>query len=167
MGSCVCCGFLMFFMGCCWFLWVFDVFWCRDVWLCVCGWVCVCMSVFDFWAYDVQLKTKLHFRGRVNNNACEQSCTTLCQLYIASAPCTLMVTMALLACVYACWQRFNHPQTYVTTSWSATLRWRVSSCLRALMIVYYLRSLYLYGNQGLSCLSIELELFKRLQSYGG
>jgi hypothetical protein len=49
------------------------------------------MSVFDFRAYDVQLKTKVHFRGRVNNNACEQSCTTLCQLYLASAPCTLMV----------------------------------------------------------------------------
>jgi hypothetical protein len=30
---------------------------------------CVYMSVLDFRAYDVQLKTKLQFRGRVNNNA--------------------------------------------------------------------------------------------------
>ncbi len=62
----------------------------------------VCMSVFDLRGYDRQLKAKLHFRGRVNKNACEQSCTTLCQLYLASAPRTLMVTMGLLACVYAC-----------------------------------------------------------------
>jgi hypothetical protein len=36
-----------------------------------------------------------------------------------------------------------------------------------LMIVYYLRTLYLDGNQGLSCLPMELEQFKRLQSYSG
>jgi hypothetical protein len=30
------------------------------------------IAVFDFRAYDVQLKTKLYLRGRVNNNACEQ-----------------------------------------------------------------------------------------------
>ncbi len=126
---------------------------------------CVCIAVFDFRAYDLHPKTKLYFRGRLNNNACilscstlstlyclvrcqiimqpscgdiehrrfspsffclstlwldlrhktklyfrgseinyafKQSCTTFCQLYIASAPCTLMVTMVLLACVYAC-----------------------------------------------------------------
>jgi hypothetical protein len=34
-----------------------------------------------------------------------------------------------------------------------------------LMIVYYLRTLYLDGNQGLSCLPMELEQFKRLESY--
>jgi hypothetical protein len=70
------------------------------VWLYVLR-TCVCMSVFDFRAYDVQLKAKLQFQGRVNNNACEQSCTTFCQLYLAG-PCALMVAMALLACVYAC-----------------------------------------------------------------
>jgi hypothetical protein len=37
----------------------------------------------------------------------------------------------------------------------------------ALMIVYYLSYLYLDGNQGLSCLPMELEQFKRLQSYDG
>ena len=37
----------------------------------------------------------------------------------------------------------------------------------ALMIVYYLRSLYLDVNQGLSCLPMELEQVKRLQSYNG
>ena len=62
----------------------------------------VCVELASVW-HDRQLKTTLHFRGRVNNNACEQSCTTLCHLYLASAPCTLMVTMALLACVCACW----------------------------------------------------------------
>jgi hypothetical protein len=35
------------------------------VWLSVLS-TCVCMSVFDFRAYDVQLKTKLQFNGRVN-----------------------------------------------------------------------------------------------------
>ena len=51
---------------------------------------------------DLRHKTKLHFRGSVINYAFKQSCTTFCQLYIASAPCTLIVTMVLLACVYAC-----------------------------------------------------------------
>jgi hypothetical protein len=37
----------------------------------------------------------------------------------------------------------------------------------ALMIVYYLRNLFLEANQGLSCLPMELEQFKRLQNYGG
>ena len=74
----------------------------SPVWLNVLR-TCVCIALFDIRAYDRQLKTELHFRGRVNNNACDQSCTTLCQLYLASAPCTLTVAMALLACVYACW----------------------------------------------------------------
>ncbi len=45
------------------------------------------IAVFDLRAYDVQLKTKLQFKGRVNNNACAQSifcgaqsCTIFCQL---------------------------------------------------------------------------------------
>jgi hypothetical protein len=49
----------------------------------------VCMSVFDFRAYDVQLKTKLQFSGRVNNNACAQSCTTFCQLYMSTLYCLM------------------------------------------------------------------------------
>jgi hypothetical protein len=55
----------------------------SPVWLYVLR-TCVRMSVFDFRAYDVQLKTKLQFKGRVNNNACEQSCTTFCQLYMST-----------------------------------------------------------------------------------
>jgi hypothetical protein len=73
----------------------------SPVWLYVLR-TCVYIAVFDFRSYHRQLKTKLHFRGRVDSNACEQSCTSFCQLYLASAPCTLMVTMTLLACVYAC-----------------------------------------------------------------
>ncbi len=70
-----------------------DILEVSPVWLYVLR-TCVCIAVFDFRAYDRQLKTKLHFRGRVNNNACAQSCTTFCQLYLASAPCILMVVMA-------------------------------------------------------------------------
>ena len=55
----------------------------SPVWLYVLR-TCVCIAVFDFPAYDRQLKTKLHFRGRVNNNACAQSCTTLCQLHMST-----------------------------------------------------------------------------------
>ncbi len=40
----------------------------SPVWLHVLR-TCVCIAVFDLRAYDRQLKTKLHFRGRVNNNA--------------------------------------------------------------------------------------------------
>ncbi len=78
--------------------------------------VCVYSCVWLPSIYDPHLKTKVHFKGRVNNNACEQSCTTFCQLYIASAPCTLMVTIALLACVYACW--YNHKSN---ANWGSTI----------------------------------------------
>jgi hypothetical protein len=40
----------------------------SPVWLYVLR-TCVCMSVFDLRVYDVQLKKKLHLRGRVNNYA--------------------------------------------------------------------------------------------------
>jgi uncharacterized CHY-type Zn-finger protein len=71
--------------------------------------MCVCISVFDS-----QLNPELHFRGRVKNNAFKQSCTTFCPPYFAPAPCTLMVTMTLLACVYACWH--NHKSNAIRGS---------------------------------------------------
>ena len=52
-----------------------DILEVSSVWLHVLR-TCVCISVFDFRAYVVQLKTELHFRGRVNDNAFRQSCTT-------------------------------------------------------------------------------------------
>ena len=54
------------------------------------------MSVFDLRAYDRQLKTKLNFEGRVNNNACEQSCTTLCQLYMSTLSCLMRFQIIML-----------------------------------------------------------------------
>jgi hypothetical protein len=57
---------------------------------------CVCIAVFDFRGYDLQLKTELHFRGSVNNNAFKQSCTTTVMHYLLS---TLHVYSILLDAV--------------------------------------------------------------------
>ena len=65
-------------------------------WELVCAYLCLTFSLIQNYIS----------RGRVKNNAFKQSCTTFCSLYFAPAPCTLIVTMALLACVYACWH--NH-----------------------------------------------------------
>ncbi len=81
--------------------------------------------------------------------------------------CTLMVTLALLACVYMLADRGSTILKRTSRQAGLGLYGDVcKSCLCELMIVYYLRTLYL-ENQGLSCLPMELEQFKRLQSYGG
>jgi hypothetical protein len=82
--------------------------------------------------------------------------------------CTLMVTMDLLACVYMLADRGSTILKRTSTQAGLILYGDVcKSCLRELMIVYYLRTLYLHDNQGLSCLPMELEQFKRLLNYGG
>jgi hypothetical protein len=114
----------------------------SPVWLYVLG-TCVCMSVLDFRAYDVQLKAKLQFQGRVNNNACAQSCTTFCQLwtvmhYLLS---TLYVYSILLDAVSD-----DHVTPPVKPDNTAPELW----WLRTLTIFseFFCRSaLYLHGNQ--------------------
>ena len=47
-----------------------DILEVSHVWLYVLR-TCVCIVAFDWRGYDRQLKTKLHFRGRVDSNVCE------------------------------------------------------------------------------------------------
>jgi hypothetical protein len=48
--------------------------------------VCAYLCLTSEYMYDLQLQTKLQFRGRVANNACKESCTIFCQLVVSLFP---------------------------------------------------------------------------------
>jgi hypothetical protein len=66
----------------------------------------------------VSLKTKLHFRGRVNNNALKHSCTYFCQLYMSTLSCLMRCPIVML----------HHP--WNPRNPTATLRSHLCGCMQ-------------------------------------